>query len=385
MMVASASKSGSNQDDLKRHNDRIVLHTLREFGPQSKADLARHTGLSTQSVAVIVSRLMREQLLLKQAPVRGQIGQPSVPIALNPEGAHSLGVHIGRRDLVLVVIDFVGCVRHTWQTHYDYPTPSAVLAEIAQGVAQFKQTLGKDWAKLCGVGLTAPLGLAEWTDWLGSDTQAAAAREGLQAWRAVDITQQVQALFDIPVTFTKDTTAACFAEVCLGKGRSISDFLYIYLGTFVGGSVVLNSKILQGFGGNSGAIGSMPIGSNSGKNKPPQLIETASLWRLRNEASLSLQSDWLSEPSVQQWLSATAQSLSGAVLNTAAVLEIEAVCLQGQLPQAVLLQLQADLEKALARYNWAGLRKPRIVLGEVGLQTQALGAALMALFTKYGD
>ena len=39
--------------------------------------------------------------LLKQSRVRGRIGQPSVPLALNPDGAFAIGVKVGRRGAEL--------------------------------------------------------------------------------------------------------------------------------------------------------------------------------------------------------------------------------------------------------------------------------------------
>src|SRR5690606_41515024 len=45
-----------------------------------KADLARLTNLSTQTISLIINRLLEEGLVSKRAPVRGKVGQPSVPI-----------------------------------------------------------------------------------------------------------------------------------------------------------------------------------------------------------------------------------------------------------------------------------------------------------------
>lgn len=44
----------------------------------------------------------------KREPQRGQVGQPSIPMSLNPNGVFSIGLKIGRRSADLVLVDFLG-------------------------------------------------------------------------------------------------------------------------------------------------------------------------------------------------------------------------------------------------------------------------------------
>ena len=99
---------GSNHVGMRQFNERTVLQAIRHHGAIPKADLARLTQLSTQTVAIIVGRLLDDGLLLKQDRVRGKIGQPSVPLSLNPQGAFSVGIQVGRRNLELLLADFTG-------------------------------------------------------------------------------------------------------------------------------------------------------------------------------------------------------------------------------------------------------------------------------------
>ena len=71
---------GSNQGGVRQYNERVALQAIRLHGPLPKADLARLTHLSAQTMSIIIDRLLEEELVLKQAPVRGKVGQPSVPI-----------------------------------------------------------------------------------------------------------------------------------------------------------------------------------------------------------------------------------------------------------------------------------------------------------------
>jgi len=83
---------GSNHVGMRQFNERTVLQAIRHHGAIPKADLARLTQLSTQTVAIIVGRLLDDGLLIKQDRVRGKIGQPSVPLSLNAQGAFGVGI-----------------------------------------------------------------------------------------------------------------------------------------------------------------------------------------------------------------------------------------------------------------------------------------------------
>ena len=122
---------GSSQGGLRQYNERVVLQAVRLNGALPGAEIARLTHLTAQTISLITKRLLDDGLLLKQAPQRGKVGQPSVPLALNPDGAHAIGIKVGRRSLDVLLVDFTGAVRQRWQLDYDFPAPDQVLATIA--------------------------------------------------------------------------------------------------------------------------------------------------------------------------------------------------------------------------------------------------------------
>ena len=85
---------GSHHTGMRQFNERIVLQAIRLHGQIPKADLARATQLSTQTEAIIVNRLMEDGLLIKQAAIRGRIGQPSITLSLNTDGSFGDGLQV---------------------------------------------------------------------------------------------------------------------------------------------------------------------------------------------------------------------------------------------------------------------------------------------------
>ena len=51
---------------------------------------------------------MRQGLVTTKGRKYGGVGQPSKQLALNADGAYSVGVKVGRRGIDVVAIDFVG-------------------------------------------------------------------------------------------------------------------------------------------------------------------------------------------------------------------------------------------------------------------------------------
>jgi predicted ArsR family transcriptional regulator len=97
---------GGDQLGLRAYNRRMILNLIRQDGALSKAEIARQTGLSAQAVSVIVKALLKDKLVRREKRVRGKVGQPHTPIALNADGALSVGVKIGRRSLELMLVNF---------------------------------------------------------------------------------------------------------------------------------------------------------------------------------------------------------------------------------------------------------------------------------------
>lgn len=378
---------GSNHEGMRQFNERIVLQAIRLHGALPKAELARLTQLSKQTVSIIVERLMDDGLLLKQDRIRGGIGQPSVPLALNPKGAYSVGVQVGRRSLEVLMSDFVGNIVQHRVFHYEFPDPEHVLPLVQEALAQLQQDTPNAWPRVVGVGLAAPLGMHQWADVMGQ-----AAAPALARWKGVDLQARVQAMTPLPVIFARDTVAACTAELLLGHGQQLSSYLYVYVGTFVGGGLVLQGRLLTGGRGNAGAIGSMPLCLDTGEGAS-QLLEVASGWQLEQalqRAGLDPQSvlrDDITKPEMaewtQPWLARAANALAMTATTATALLDLDAVVLDGSLAPSLLRALMEQTQDALQRYRQAGIRPPVLVRGGVGAHARALGGALLPLHTQF--
>lgn len=384
--VAPDRTVGSNQVGMRQFNERIVLQAIRLHGPLPKADVARLTRLSTQTASVIINGLLDDGLVVKQEPQRGKVGQPSVPIALNPDGAFSLGIKIGRRSLDVLAMDFVGRIRHRESMEYAYPDPAKVFTAIDKRLQRVNAQLGSNAQRVVGAGVAAPLWLGGWRDFLGAPEGA------MEAWNGIDIGERIQQLTRVPVEFAKDTTAACVAELVFGRGRSMQNFLYLFIGTFVGGGLVIDSHLHPGPRGNAGAVGSLPI-SPAGSKDARQVLHAASghgleqLMKTKGLPAAAAHDERALTPALRKltdkWLKQACPALALTVTSAAALLDLDAVIIDGSMHRALIDDVVGHTETVLDGFNWEGIARPALLPGSIGPDARAMGGAILPLYRHF--
>ena len=377
---------GSNQAGMRDYNERLVLSLVRHHGALAKSDISRMTGLSAQTISVIMRALERDGLLLRGEPIRGKIGQPSIPMSLDAEGAFFLGLKIGRRSADLVMVDFLGQVRSTHRRVYRYPTPDAVVGFVAEALPGILRLLAPGLrGRIGGLGVAMPFQLWNWVQALG------APQAEMDAWRDRDIQAELSAITGLPVFVQNDATSACGAELVFGTGERPKDFLYFYFGTFIGGGLVLNGQLFLGRTGNAAGVGPLPVPGPDGKMR--RLFDSASmavLAAMMEEAGESSDHLWerpdhwqVSERLLREWVDVAAEGLAGAILSAATLLELEAVLIDGWMPTSVRAMITLRTQEALGRLDLSGVAPPQVRAGTVGAQARSLGAAAIPLSHRY--
>ena len=380
------SMRGSNQSGLRAYNQRLVLSLVYAHGNLAKADIARMTGLSAQTGSVIMRELEAEDLIVKGEPIRGKVGQPSVPLSINPDGAFFLGLKVGRRSAELILVNFLGEPKATLRKSYPWPTPPQIIAFVRDGIAEMLQALPVNLRdRVAGLGIATPFHLWDWTE------QAGAPREEMDLWRGCDLRAELANICNMPVYLQNDATAACAAELVFGKHPGLSDYLYLYIGTFVGGGVVLNGSVYSGRTGSAGALGPLPVTGPDGK--PVQLLDRASIMlleRMLKAAGRDPSPLWNSpdrwagfEDLAEEWIGIVAKGLAQAIVSAASIIDFEHVIIDGGLPVEVRERIVAATRAEVSRYDLRGLQIPKILPGTVGHLARALGAASLPLFDKY--
>ncbi len=72
------------------------------------------------------------------------------------------------------------------------------------------------------------------------------------------LAEELRKHIDLPVNIENDANAAAYGEYVI-NGGDVEDFLFITLGTGVGGGVIINKKIYRGFNGVGGELGHVTL------------------------------------------------------------------------------------------------------------------------------
>lgn len=378
--------SGVNQRGVRNYNERLLLSTFMRHGPMPGSDLARMAGLSPQTVSVILRKLEKDGLLKRGAPQRGKVGKPSIPMDLSAEGVFSFGLKIGRRSAELLLLNFRGDIIEQLHLAYPYPEPQVVFGFLEDGMDQLMAQMSvAQKTRICGIGIASPFELWTWHDLEGPEA------DDFSAWKDTQFTEEVAKFSTLPIFACNDATAACRAEHLYGSGKEYRDYAYFYIGSFVGGGVVLNHTVFEGNQGNAGALGSLRSTGPLGESR--QLVDVASLHLLEGrllEAGLDPKQLWQMPQNwdaltryVEPWIGETAQELAKAALSICSVIDFEAILIDGAFPGSVRSDLVERVRRYLVTQDTRGLLAPRIEQGVIGFNARAIGAASGPIFSQF--
>ncbi|MBV6657334.1 MAG: ROK family transcriptional regulator [Devosiaceae bacterium] len=363
---------------VRNHNERLVLSVVKREGHVASSQIARLTSLSAQTASTITRSLEADGMLLRGAPQKGKVGKPSVPVALNPEGAMAFGLRVGRRGADLVLINLVGSIVARREVQYAYPLPHALEDFVEAAMGAIIDDLPKRLAsRIQGIGVATPFGL-----WHKPEA-AGAPPGGMDAWRGYEFARGFFRFTSLPVLVANDATMGCGGERMFGAGRTLSDFLYFYVGAFVGGGLALGGRVFLGAGGNAAAVGSILV--RAGDEQPNQLVHTASIYLLerqisaRSGADVKLRPDspeWtLDDPLIDQWVSETAKALASAAVSSAALVDVRAVIIDGAFPDGIKTAIRERMAQAIDQIDLLELSAISVFGGELGRDAAAMGAA----------
>jgi predicted NBD/HSP70 family sugar kinase len=331
---------------------------------------------------------------VKGEPQRGKVGQPRVPFSLNPEGSFSLGLKIGRHRSELALMDFVGQIREIRQISYSYPITTELLSFVKKMTPELIDTLDPECRdRLVGIGIATPFELWSWGDELG------APKDAMKAWLGFDIKREVSHACRLPAFIQNDATAACAAELTFGNNQKFENYLYIYIGYFIGGGIVLNGSVFEGPTGNAGVLGPMPVRNQSGQtSKSQQLLHNTSKISLQRMISTeggdpdiiwSNESDWSDVGDVLfRWIDVLSDDIAYAIVSAISVIDFPAIVLDGDLPDSVRRIIIEAVQQKLVLIDKQGLSEVTICEGSLGRDARVLGGAslpLLANFTRNRD
>jgi len=388
-MTPRKAISGTNLEQAKSHNRRVVIEAIRTNGALSRAQIARLTALSSQTVSNIVEELETAGLLRPEPVQKGARGQPPVPYSIDPDGGYSVGLQLDHQTLVGVITDLSGTVRARIERRVDRPTPAEAMPLLGVLPNELMADFRFDRGRLLGIGMAMP-------GPFDVEGLTSVGPTALPGWQDFPLAIELQRLTGISVTVENDATAAAIGERLYGAARHLASFVYLFIGTGLGAGLFLDGHLYKGSRHNAGEIGHMvvkPGGLECGCGKRGCLERYVSLRAAYesldlpdpDHASPQLLENLLArgDSRIEAWIEAAVEPLRQAVNVLELALDPETVVLGGFMPLAIIERIAARLDPLLLSVSTASERTvPRVVVGAAGKDTSVLGAAALPIFSE---
>jgi len=78
-------------------------------------------------------------------------------------------------------------------------------------------------------------------------------------WKNVPLKASLEKHFQKPVKIDNDVNTGTFGEFKFGAGKGVQDLIGLFVGTGLGGGIIINSQLLHGFNQNAGELGHVII------------------------------------------------------------------------------------------------------------------------------
>ena len=355
---------GLNPGRVRTHNDRLVLSLLRQRGPLSRMEIGQITGLSPQTVSVIVRALEKDSLCVAGETRKGKVGPPSTPMSLNPDGAFAFGFHIGLRGSRAVLVDFLGRTLDERVITYQEPPIGNLCEWISQCHDEMLEKLPKKLRSR-----TAGLGIVFSSDF----EEAALTKEEPHA--LPDFEGTLTAATGHEIYVQNDATAAASAEVIFGNATELGDFAYVFIGRKVEIRLVLNHRVYAG--GVSTTL--QPVDGLEALEGiiASQHTDTGFLW--------DPTSDWPDLAQRADWVDQLANQISGLVTIVCGVVNVRNVTIEGDIPADVLSDIVERTSQTLADLTKPDQSAWQLRSGRVGRFAKSVGAASASLYARFMD
>ncbi len=243
-------RSTTGTEGLRRANTGAVLRALRQLGPSTRAELAKHTGLAKATVGVIVADLEAARAVAETDSRSGARGRPGRPVVLDGDRFVALGLELNVDYVSAVVLDLAGQVRFSVSRPAGAADDLLALARTAH-----EEHVGPE-RTLVGATVAVPA-------LVRGDNRTVAWAPNLDAEGSGLAEDLARLLPGTAVHVSNDANCAAYAESHHGAASGAAHALYLTGTVGIGAGIVQDGEVMRGGAGFAGEVGHMPVGDST--------------------------------------------------------------------------------------------------------------------------
>ncbi len=249
--LTSNSFYTTEKSNIRARNKAVILNKVYWFGPISRTEIAKTTGIRSAGVSELSNELVSEGFL-KVAGYAGSIGgRKRELLNIDPEAGYVIGLDVGAARIRGILIDFAGneICSDTLETRTE--GRDAILGQMADLIRHFLSDVPQD-GRVFGIGV----GVAGVVDRKRGFVNLA---KNLPGWRQFSLNDWCSSEFELPLFIENSVNAMARAEEWFGKLRGSRDAVFINLGVGLGAAIIADGKVYGGFSNAAGEVGGIDI------------------------------------------------------------------------------------------------------------------------------
>jgi glucokinase len=167
--------------------------------------------------------------------------------------AFRLGIDMGGTKILAAVVDDAGKIlAEAKQRTMPALGPDGVIQRIVMTAQEAVAAAGLDMADVAAMGIGAP-------GPVNAETGVVHEAPNLQDWQDVPLAAQVRQALGRPVFVDNDVNIGTLGEYELGAGQGAQHMIGVFVGTGVGGGLIVDGRLHRGFRHAAGEIGHMVL------------------------------------------------------------------------------------------------------------------------------
>lgn len=165
--------------------------------------------------------------------------------------SYAIGIDLGGTYIKSAIIDSKGKIIKQYKTEsYSSISPQKVIKQIEKCITELKKGFSR---KILGIGIGAPGivtgGIVKYPP-------------NFKSWKEVNLKRHFEKKFKLETEVDNDANCAGLAELKFGYGRKHKSFIFLTLGTGIGGAIVTDGSLYRGEQNGAGEFGMMSINFN---------------------------------------------------------------------------------------------------------------------------
>lgn len=167
---------------------------------------------------------------------------------------YAIGIDLGGTSIKYALVDKAG------NSFFEGKLPSfasvsaaEVIGQLVKAATILKEEAARQNWEICGVGVGTP-GIVDVTNSI-----VLGGAENIVGWENIDLATILEEKLNLPIVIGNDANLMGLGETKFGAGRGCTHVVFLTVGTGIGGAVIIDGKLFNGYANRGTELGHVPL------------------------------------------------------------------------------------------------------------------------------